>query len=154
MARTAFVLVFAAAIGSGIVAGIFYAFSSFVMAALGRLPPEQGAAAMNHINVTVITPSFMLMFMGTALLCLGVAVVAWRAGAGSLLAGAACYLLGPLGVTMAFNVPLNDRLAATAAQDAASAWPAYVTAWLRWNHVRTAIGTVGIAALGWGLAAA
>jgi len=68
-----------------------------------------------------------------------------------LLIGAACYLLGPLGVTMAFNVPLNNRLAAAAAGEAGSAWPAYVVVWLRWNHVRTAIGTAGIAALGWGL---
>jgi hypothetical protein len=52
-------LVFVAAVGSGIVAGIFFAFSSFVMAALERIPPVQGIAAMNSINVTVINPSFM-----------------------------------------------------------------------------------------------
>jgi uncharacterized membrane protein len=54
--RSIITLVFIAAIGSGIVGGIFYAFSSFVMPALGRLPPEQGVAAMNSISVTVINP--------------------------------------------------------------------------------------------------
>jgi len=37
--RAMFIVAFAAAIGSGVVGGIFYAFSTFVMAALGRLPP-------------------------------------------------------------------------------------------------------------------
>lgn len=42
---TAFmILETAAAIGAGLTAGIFYAFSTFVMAALGRIPPEQGIA--------------------------------------------------------------------------------------------------------------
>lgn len=63
-------LVFVTAIGSGIVAGIFFAFSSFVMAGLGRIPPVQGIAAMNSINVTVINPSFMSAFLGTGILCL------------------------------------------------------------------------------------
>jgi len=67
-------LVFAAAIGSGLVGGTFYAFSSFVMAALGRIPPAQGVAAMKGINVTVMNPSFMTVFMGTGGLCLLVGV--------------------------------------------------------------------------------
>jgi len=63
-------LVFVAAIGSGITAGVFFAFSSFVIAALKRISPEQGTAVMNSINVTVINPGFMSAFAGTALLCL------------------------------------------------------------------------------------
>ena len=35
-----------AAIGCGLVAGVFFAFSSFVMKALARLQPAQGVAAM------------------------------------------------------------------------------------------------------------
>ena len=60
ISHAVFVLIFAAAIGSGLVAGIFFAFSSFVMAALGRLPSDHGIAAMNAINVTVINPMFFL----------------------------------------------------------------------------------------------
>ena len=80
--RAIFILTFAAAIGSGVVGGIFYAFSSFVMAALGSLPSAQGAGAMKAINVTVINPVFMLAFMGTAVLCL-------------VLAGSLIDLVGP-----------------------------------------------------------
>src|SRR5262250_333720 len=72
--RLAIGLVFLAAIGSGIVAGVFFAFSSFVMAALGRISPAQAVAAMNSINVTVINPSFMTAFVGTGVLCLVVGI--------------------------------------------------------------------------------
>ena len=149
-------LVVAALVGSGLVTGVLFAFSLVVMRALRELPPATGMAAMQRINVLIVNPLFLALFLGTALLCVGIAVVAWRGlpavGAWGLLIGAACYLAGPLGVTMACNVPLNNRLAATAAGQADAAWPAYVTEWLRWNHLRSAIGALGIAALGWGLA--
>ncbi len=60
-----------AALGSALVGGVFFAFSSFVMKALGRVPSSEGIAAMQSINVVVINPSFMGAFMGTALLSLG-----------------------------------------------------------------------------------
>ena len=142
MERSIFVLVVVAAIGSGLVAGIFYAFSSFVMAALGRLPAAHGAAAMNSINVTVITPSFMALFIGTTLLGLllgGGSLFWWNHPAAKLvLAASLLYVIGCFGVTMAFNVPLNNRLAAGDATQAAAFWPRYLEAWTTWNHVRTA----------------
>lgn len=134
-------LAFAAAIGSGIVGGIFYAFSSFVMAALGRLPPEQGAAAMKAINVTVLNPSFMIAFMGTALVCLvlaGGSFFWWgRMGGTLILAASLIYLVGCFGVTIVCNVPLNDQLAAVAPAQEAALWSRYLDAWTAWNHVRT-----------------
>ena len=60
------------AVGAGLVASIFFAFSTFVMKALNRLPPAQGIAAMQFINVTVINPLFMTAFFGTrAQVCRG-----------------------------------------------------------------------------------
>src|SRR3546814_1615199 len=61
---------FAAAFGAALVGGVFFGFSNFVMAGLGRMPSEQGVAAMNSINVTVINPGFMTALFGTGLLCL------------------------------------------------------------------------------------
>ena len=63
-------LTFIAAIGSGVVGGVFFAFSNFVIAALARLPVPSGIAAMNSINVTVITSTFMTALFGTGLICL------------------------------------------------------------------------------------
>lgn len=144
--RAMFTLIFAAAIGSGVVGGIFYAFSSFIMAALARLPSSQGAAAMNAINVTVINPTFMLAFMGTAIVCLvlaGGSFFWWDQSAGKLvLAASLFYLIGCFGVTMVCNVPLNDGLAAAAPAQEAALWARYLDAWTFWNTVRTAASIV------------
>ena len=141
--QTVFCATFAAAVGSGLVAGIFYAFSSFVMGALGRLPAAHGIEAMQAINVVVINRSFMLAFFGTALLCLALLVAAylrWSDGSGKLLLlGSLLYLIGTIGVTMAFNVPLNNALAAARPEtaEAASLWAHYLGRWTMWNTVRT-----------------
>ena len=135
-----------AGIASALNAGIFYAFSSFVMAALGRLPAEQGVRVMNTINVTVITPSFMILFMGTALLC--VALGCWslwslaEPGAKPVLGASAFYLIGCFGITVACNVPLNDQLAAASPVDAGALWQPYLRAWTGWNDVRTIASTL------------
>lgn len=137
-------LMLLAALGSGIVAGIFYGFSSFIMKALGKLPLHEGIAAMQSINVVVINPTFFAVFFGTAALSLvlgAVAVLDWgMAGAALLVAGALLYLVGCIGVTMAFNVPLNNRLARAKPESAegAEVWRHYLVAWTRWNTMRTA----------------
>lgn len=137
-------LTLACAIGSGLIAGMFYAFSTFVMRALGRIAPAEGIAAMQSINITVINPWFMAAFMGTAALSVLVVVLAllqWQsAPAIYLIAGAVLYLVGCFGVTIALNVPLNDALAAVepASAEGASLWTKYLTEWTRWNSARTA----------------
>jgi uncharacterized membrane protein len=134
-------LTFAAALGSGVVGGIFYGFSSFIMSALKRLPQTQGAAAMKMINVTVINPVFLLVFLGTALVCLllaGGAFFDWnRPAAKWLLAASLLYLLGCFGVTLLGNVPLNNQLAAVTPAQETALWAYYLKIWTRWNHVRT-----------------
>jgi len=140
------ILIFVAAIGSGIVGGICYGFSSFVMAALARLPAAHGAAAMNAINVTVITPSFMIAFMGTALVSLllaGSSFVWWsQTGAKLTFAASLIYLVGCFGVTMVCNVPLNDRLADVEPEDEEALWTHFLDRWTLWNHVRTVASVV------------
>ena len=104
-----------ALLGSALIGGIFFAFSSFVMKALARVPSSEGIAVMQSINVAVINPSFMTAFMGTALLSLGIAGITlfrWsHPSSSSLLGGAILYLAGTLLVTMLGNVPLNEQLA-------------------------------------------
>lgn len=136
-------LIFIAAIGCGVIAGIFFAFSSFIMAALGRIPAAQGIAAMQSINTTVINPGFMLALFGTALLCLGLACMAFfsweHPGSALIVAASLLYLLGCIGVTMVCNVPLNDLLAAAQpnAPETQALWSRYLRQWTLWNHVRT-----------------
>jgi uncharacterized membrane protein len=136
-------LTFAAALGSGIVAGIFFGFSNFIMAALGRVSPAAGIAAMQQINITVINPWFFAAFFGTAALGAVVVVLAlfqWQSAPVLwLAAGALLYIFGCVGVTMAFNVPLNNALAAVSAEsaDGAKLWARYLSDWTWWNTFRT-----------------
>ncbi|MGI9657763.1 MAG: DUF1772 domain-containing protein [Gaiellaceae bacterium] len=131
------------AVGAGLNGGIFFAFSTFVMSALRRLPAPEGITAMQEINVTAVTAAFMSLFFGTAVLSVAVIVTAvadWSSPATALaVIGAAIYLVGAIGTTVTFNVPRNDALAAVNARagDAAELWRRYHTSWTAGNHVRT-----------------
>jgi uncharacterized membrane protein len=152
MSSGVFALSLVAAIASAAVGGVFYAFSSFVMSGLARLPREQGIAAMQSINVTAVRPPFMLLFVGTAAVCIALVVCALLPvgdrPTGLLLAGSALYLVGAFALTRAKNVPLNDALDATdpAGRDAATVWAGYLKGWLAWNHVRGAASLAAAAA--------
>jgi uncharacterized membrane protein len=147
-----FTLKLCTALGCGLVAGVFLAFSTFVMKALGQQPPAQGIATMQSINITVINPWFMGVLFGTATGCLMLVVVSLvrgnQPGAQYLLTGSLLYLFGTILVTIAFNVPLNDALAAVKPDSAegAALWAKYLTHWTLWNHVRMA-AALGAAAM-------
>jgi uncharacterized membrane protein len=136
-------LSFVAAIGSGLVAGIFFAFSTVVMPALSRIPSNQGISAMQSINVVVINPWFLGVFCGTAVISLVLmflALIGWTDQRTIyVLIGGGLYLLGTIAVTGIFNVPLNDSLATLKLESEASTerWLHYAAAWTAWNHVRT-----------------
>jgi uncharacterized membrane protein len=150
--RIALIATFVAALGAGIMGGLFFIFSNTVMAAFGKLPAPNGIAAMNSINLTILNGTFLSMFMGTALISavlLVCSLVGWMPSGGALaLAGSLVYLVGILGVTMVFNVPMNDALAAVQPDSAAAAslWQDYLSRWTMWNHVRTIAG-IGASAL-------
>src|SRR5689334_24556174 len=61
---------FGTALGCGLVAGIFFAFSNFVMPAIDRQPRSSAIATMQAINVVVLNRGFLALFVGTALGCL------------------------------------------------------------------------------------
>jgi uncharacterized membrane protein len=139
-----FALTLLGALGCGLVAGVFFAFSAFVMKALGRLPAEQGVAAMQAINVAAVTPAFMAALFGTAAACSALAVSALFAWdeyfAPYLLVGSALYLVGTILLTVAYHVPRNEALARVEPHGAGAGrhWTRYLSGWTAWNHVRAA----------------
>ena len=149
---TLIVLTVLCAACAGVIGGVFFAFSVFIMRALADLPPEQGVAAMQRINVRVITPWFLVIFLGAVPLLALAAVMAFRDAASHasvwLLVAFLIYTVGSVGVTMVFNVPRTNRLAALVADssEANAYWPGYVKEWLRWNHVRTVSSVLAAAA--------
>ncbi len=141
------------ALGCALNAGVFFAFSAFVMPSLRRLPAAQGIAAMQSINVTAVTPAFMSALFGTALTCVAVivaAVASWNESFGPYLAGGgALYLAGTIAPTIAYHVPRNDALTEVEPEspDGARYWARYLAEWTRWNHVRAAAALAAAALL-------
>ena len=146
-----------ALLGSLLIAGVFFAFSNFIMGALGRLESANGMAAMQSINVVVLNPAFLGIFAGTAVVSLfaaGLAVAAWGvAPALWFIAGAVSYCLGTFFLTGVGNVPLNNRLAAAATTDpeAGGLWQHYLDRWTRLNTIRTLASTAAAVAFLTGL---
>lgn len=151
MPSPAYTAILIAALGAGLIAGTFFAFSAFIMTALGRLPASQGIAAMQSINVVVINPVFLGVFMGTAALSLALAIAAlagWLASPMLIVAAALFYIVGCFLVTMMFNVPLNNALAAVNPDsvEGATLWKHYLSRWTMWNTIRTAASLLAAAA--------
>lgn len=141
-------LLWFSAVGCSLMAGLYFAFSTFVMRALERLGPASGIAAMNSINETIVRSSFMPLFWGTTLASAALAVLAileWKdAASKATFAGGVIYVVGMFVCTIAFNVPLNDALTRVEPSSTSSSpiWPRYLQEWTRWNHVRTIACTI------------
>jgi uncharacterized membrane protein len=150
--RIVTVLLWISAIGAGLIAGVFFAFSTFVMTALDRAGQVCGILVMNSINSTILQSMFMPVFYGTTLTSAALAVVALSSWDGNrsavMLAAAVLYVLGMFMCTVVFNVPLNDALDAVDPVRPASAamWTRFLNDWTFWNHVRT-VAALGAASL-------
>ena len=144
-------LLWFSAIGCGLLAGLYFAFSAFIMTALGRIGQAAGVAAMNAINVAIVQSLFLPIFLATTTASAALAAIAlfrWgEPGAMAMVAAGVLYVLGMFIVTMIFNVPLNNALAAVdpASSEAVSVWARYLTVWTTWNHVRTVSSIVACA---------
>ncbi|CAG7650100.1 hypothetical protein PAESOLCIP111_06002 [Paenibacillus solanacearum] len=148
MLKLLYYLTFASSLGAGLLAGVFFAFSVFVMQSLAKLPTEQGISAMQSINTTILQSSFMVVFMGTTALSVVLGIVSFfklgKISALYVIAGSLLIFVGVFLVTALFNVPLNDTLAAvtSGSSEGAQAWKEYLDSWMPWNHVRT-IASIG-----------
>jgi uncharacterized membrane protein len=151
------ILTFAGLTGTALMGGLFFAFGTTVMSSLERMPAGEGATAMNLINVRIQNPLFLLIFLGTALVCVALAVVVNvqdAPGKWWLLAASLLYLVGVIVLSFAINIPLNDQLAALDPNSAAGAaeWQNYLARWTPANNLRAAACALGVIAFGLALA--
>lgn len=143
----------AAAVASALVAGVMFAFSTSVMPALRRRPAPDGIAAMQAMNAAILNPAFGLAFGGAALVCAVLAVTApFTLDESHVLLrglGAALYLVGTFGVTIAINVPMNVQLESADADsvEGGEVWHRYLRRWTAWNTLRTILGAAASALL-------
>lgn len=132
------------ALAYGLLGGVFLAFSDFIMRSLGQVAGHGGLEAMQIINREVFRIVFMVLFLGMAPVSLFMLIhgLVRGDGGGSLIiaAAGAVYLVGGFLVTVVFNVPLNETLAAmeTEAPETTRFWQqTYLPRWTFWNTVRT-----------------
>ncbi|MDQ2847439.1 MAG: DUF1772 domain-containing protein [Actinomycetota bacterium] len=117
------------------------AFSTLVMGGLRTLRPAAGVKAMQQINLSARHPAFLLVLLGTTVVCLVSGVVAvvrlGEPGSGWLLAGSVFYPIAIV-ITGRFHIPRNNTLAAVDpdSADAGTAWHTFLGGWIPGNHVR------------------
>lgn len=136
-------LLWFAALSSGLIAGVYFAFSVFIMRAFSKISTTQSIAAMNAINETILRSLFMPLFFGSSIISLCLITVAFahwgEAGTKLTLIAGAVYFIGMFISTVVFNVPLNNLLARTDpnSDNAHQVWSHYLSNWTKWNHLRT-----------------
>lgn len=136
---------------SGLLSGIYLAFSIAVVPGFRDMPAQQHIVAMQRINVRIKNLLFLITFVGPSLALL-VAVYQYRNdSAFALLAlAAALHIVGNIGVTLMGNVPLNDQLDAVNVAQLADAEADHIrneyqgagARWMLLHHVRTAAITL------------
>lgn len=132
----------AATLATGLQAGTYYAWASGVMPGLARADDRTFVATMNHVNVAIVNPVFMLTFLGAPALAAAAVATSAPGARGWAIAGLAL-ALGTVAITAGGNVPLNDALAAGGSR------ADFETAWVRWNVARTVTSTASLACLAW-----
>lgn len=131
------------ALTCALMAGTYFAFSTFIMTALSRVAGAGGVATMQEVNLVIVRSPFIVLFFASTLMAATLAIIGLfdlgQTRGVALLAGGVIYGVGMFGVTLLFNVPLNNALAAIDPLEAVSSgvWPNYLRDWTNWNHVRT-----------------
>ncbi len=137
----------AAVVTAGLMAGLFAAFAYAVMPGLRRSGDRSFVEVMQNINVAIVNPLFMTLFMGGLAVAIVAVVVNWRATDPAVrwwaLVGLIGYVLMFL-ITSGANVPLNDQLAAAgdfaALGDPAAVRADFENSWVAWNIARAVAG--------------
>jgi len=158
MSSVAFILLQLSVLAYALVAGVFLAFSDFIMRSLALTGGVGGVEAMQVINREVFRWVFMALFLGMAAVSLivagyGAMHMTHPSGVLILLAGVV-YLIGCFGVTIVFNVPMNEALAGMdVSEDATRAyWTGiYLPRWTFWNTTRALACGLSAALLLFGL---
>jgi uncharacterized membrane protein len=145
-------ILLAATVAAGLQAGTYYTWASGVMPGLARTDDRTLIAAVQHMNVAIVNPVFMLSFLGAPLLA-GASVVTSSTTARPWAIAGLALAVGTVVITGALNIPLNNALEAAGPvdriADLAAVRAAFEDAWVRWNIARVVTSTAALACLGW-----
>jgi uncharacterized membrane protein len=129
---------YAALVTTGLMAGVYLAFSIAVLPGIGRGDDDTFVSAMRGMNAAILNPVFGLVFGGPLVFGIVALVAGLQAGDDVSLIGAGVGIyLSTLLITGGVNVPLNNRLDSTEPPEAARS--VFEKSWVRWNVVRTVL---------------
>jgi uncharacterized membrane protein len=136
----------AAAVTTGLNAGVYFGWATGVMPGLANVSDHTFVETMNEINDAIVNPAFMSVLLGAPVLT-GIAAFTEKGAMRPWLLAALGANVATFLVTMAANVPLNDTLAAVdlATDDLRHAREDFETPWVAWNIVRTVTSTAATA---------
>ena len=127
----------AATVTTGMMAGLFYAYSISVMPALRGADAAVLVEVMQRINRAITNGWFALCFVGALLFT---ALAAVLEPSVPVLIGLVLYA-AQLALTFGLHIPLNNRLEAAGNGNPEAAREFFEAKWVRWNHVRTLLCT-------------
>lgn len=158
MSLFAIILMQFAVLAYALIGGVFLAFSDFIMRSLANTEGAAGVSAMQTINREVYRWVFMSLFLGMAagsLVLAGYGTIALEGPARLLIPlSGLVYFVGCFGVTVFFNVPMNETLAGMelSSETTKDYWTGtYLPRWTRWNTIRTLACLMSAALLLFGL---
>ena len=148
------IVLFAAVLSTGLLAGLFYGFTVAVMPGLARTSSATLVDTMQSINVAIIRPSFLVTYLGAP----GFTVLAIVFHLGSDTRTALPWLIAALlanvatlVITSRVNIPLNNALDAAGPShqhsDVDGVRRSFEQRWVRWNNLRTATSALGFVLL-------
>ena len=153
--RNADIVLGAAVIAMGLLAGLIYDWAITVMPALTAADDRTLVDAMQQ---TIDNPAFPLTFLAAGALAAVALVQARRSGSPKtarwIVAGLALYTVAVV-VTGAIHIPLNEDLKNAGdparIENLAAVRDDFATPWVAWNIVRTLAATAAFGALAWAL---
>ena len=131
---------------TSLVSGLFYGYQCSVINGLGALADKEYLSAFQSINKAILNPTFMLSFMGSLIILPVISYMTFKSGSGLIfpcvLTATILYIVGVFGVTMFYNVPLNEKVAAFDIQNATEAQlrimrSGFEGSWNKWHLIRT-----------------
>lgn len=153
------VVLIAATVATGLIAGVFGIYAVAIMPGLRTTDDRTFIGAYQAIDRAIINPLFLATFLGALILSIAAALLNLGGNNRSVLlwaAAAAVLYLVAVVITFAVHLPLNDALKAAGAPadlaDPAVVREAFAEArWAAWNIARTVTSTAAFAFLGWAL---
>lgn len=144
----------AATVTTGLMAGIYFAFSCAVMLGLAGTSDAAFIDTMQQINQKILNIWFLAVFLGSVALPAVAAVLTGIDGDTGVLRwaiAATIFAIVSFGITVGRNVPLNNALDNAGRVESISDVPqvreAFEEPWVRWNLYRTIASTLALVTL-------